>query len=131
MKQDIVDIKAEQAVMKQDIVDIKAEISDIKAEQAVMKQDIVDIKAEISDIKAEQAVMKQDISDIKAEQRSLRLLVENDIRKQINIVAEGHFFIQKHFNEMHEMYVRYESLAINVQSLNSDMREVKRRLSMA
>ncbi|MDO4274982.1 MAG: hypothetical protein Q4D16_15040, partial [Eubacteriales bacterium] len=96
----------------------------IKAEQAVMKQDILEIKAE-------QAVMKQDITDVKRELRQLRVLVDEDIHKHISIIAEGHAIILKQIAEMHEMYMKYEKLALNVEVHNLQIAEIQHKLSMA
>ncbi len=131
MKNDIAEIRAEQAVMKKDIAEIKAEqtamkndIAEIRAEQAVMKKDIAEIKAE-------QAVMKQDIHMLQEEQKNIRILIENNVIKQICIIAEAHMDIKRNFDILREMYDRYESIAINVQVLNKDVGDLKRMHAMA
>ena len=117
MKNDIAEIRAEQAVMKNDI-------AEIRAEQAVMKKDIAEIKAE-------QAVMKQDIHMLQEEQKNIRILIENNVIKQICIIAEAHMDIKRNFDILREMYDRYESIAINVQVLNKDVGDLKRMHAMA
>ena len=113
----IAEIKAEQTAMKNDI-------AEIRAEQAVMKKDIAEIKAE-------QAVMKQDIHMLQEEQKNIRILIENNVIKQICIIAEAHMDIKRNFDILREMYDRYESIAINVQVLNKDVGDLKRMHAMA
>ena len=113
----IAEIKTEQTAMKNDI-------AEIRAEQAVMKKDIAEIKAE-------QAVMKQDIHMLQEEQKNIRILIENNVIKQICIIAEAHMDIKRNFDILREMYDRYDSIAINVQVLNKDVGDLKRMHAMA
>ena len=113
----IAEIKTEQTAMKNDI-------AEIRAEQAVMKKDIAEIKAE-------HAVMKQDIHMLQEEQKNIRILIENNVIKQICIIAEAHMDIKRNFDMLREMYDRYEPIAINVQVLNKDVGDLKRMHAMA
>lgn len=114
-----------------EITEVKDDTRKINSRLDGIEHTIDEMKTEIAEIKAEQTVMKQDIVEIKAEQTAIRLLIENELRKQIRIVAEAHLDIQRHLHEMHEMYMRYEAYSLTVEHLKTDMREVKQRLSMA
>ncbi|WP_300714925.1 hypothetical protein [uncultured Acetatifactor sp.] len=99
-------ILSEMQGMKTEIADMKGEITDMKGEIADMKGEITDMKGEITDMKGEIADMKGEITDMKGEITDIRqkvtktdLTIENEIRVNIQRVAEGHLDLSRKLNE--------------------------------
>ena len=122
--QELSELKSETQKIITHLKGIEDTIAEIKTEQTAMKNDIAEIKAE-------QAVMKQDIHMLQEEQKNIRILIENNVIKQICIIAEAHMDIKRNFDMLREMYDRYEPIAINVQVLNKDVGDLKRMHAMA
>lgn len=66
--------------------------------------------------------IENDIKDIK-------LTIENEIRTNIQRVAEGHLDISRNLHEAMKPSNEVEMLAIKVSVLESEMRELKRKIS--
>jgi hypothetical protein len=66
--------------------------------------------------------IQDDITDIK-------LTLENEIRVNIQRVAEGHLDLSRNLHEAMKPNNEVEMLAIKVRMLESDMREIKRKIS--
>ena len=66
----------------------------------MMKTDMAELKANVSVlqrnvriIKYDMSVLKDKVIDLEEGQKQLRVLIEDDISKKINVVGEGHFFV--------------------------------------
>lgn len=93
------------------------------------------IEDTISAVKTEATVTKKDLQKILDEQRSIWKLIDTIIMDEIRIAGEIYDFTGNKnslFDSVQQiLFKRYESLALNVELLNKDMTEVKRRLAMA
>jgi hypothetical protein len=66
--------------------------------------------------------LQNDVTDIK-------MTLENEIRVNIQRVAEGHLDLSRNLHEAMKPSNEVEMLAIKVRMLESDMREIKRKIS--
>lgn len=78
---------------------ILSEMQGMKAEIVGMKGEIIGMKAEIADVKGEIADMKGEITDIRQKVTKTDLTIENEIRVNIQRVAEGHLDLSRKLNE--------------------------------
>lgn len=124
MKQDITDIKAEQAVMKQDI-------ADIKAEQAVMKQDIRNMKASIYDLQLSMGKVEQRLTELEKSMTALRLFIEQNVEYRIKTIADGHHMIIEKMNHIEKMSRNYEAISLKVDMHDCAIKQIKQHLAMA
>lgn len=60
---------------------------------------------------------------------SVKFLLENEIRVNIQRVAEGHLDLSRNLHEAMRTSSEVEMLAIKVRQLESDMREIKQKIS--
>lgn len=74
--------------------------------------------------------MEQDMAQVKQETESVKLLLENEIRVNIQRVAEGHLDLSRNLHEAMKPSNEVEMLSIKVRQLESDMRELKMKLAM-
>lgn len=71
--------------------------------------------------------MKEDISEVKTDVKDIKLTLENEIRTNIQRVAEGHLDLSRNLHDAMKPSNEIEMLAIKVRTLESEMRELKRR----
>ncbi len=61
--------------------------------------------------------------------RDIRLILENEIRTNIQRVAEGHLDLSRNLHEVMKPNNEIEMLAVKVSMLETDVRELKRKIS--
>jgi len=69
------------------------------------------------------------VDDIQAEVKKANLILGNEIRINIQRIAEGHFDLSRNLHEAMRASNEIEMIAIKVRMLESDMLEVKRKIS--
>lgn len=98
---------------------LREEMSDMKTG---LKEEMSDMEAglikEMSNI---DAGLRKDITDVK-------LILENEIRVNIQFVAEGHRDLNRRFDEALKVESEKEMLLIRVNMLESEVRGIKRRI---
>ena len=94
----------------------------ILSEMQNMKRDMQDMRQDMQD-------MKQDISDIKQKVTKMDLVIENELRVNIQRVAEGHLDLSRNLHEAMKPSSEVEMLAIKVRMLESDVRDLKLKLA--
>ena len=94
----------------------------ILSEMQNMKRDMQDMRQDMQD-------MKQDISDIKQKVTKMDLVIENELRVNIQRVAEGHLDLSRNLHEAMTPSSEVEMLAIKVRMLESDVRDLKLKLA--
>lgn len=134
--------------MSEDTKLILEEIKGIRSETKALRQDMAKMEQDIREdmskmergIREDMAKMERGIREdmskmehslqqqIKDGDNSIRLVLENEIRRDIRIIAEGHLNLNKKLNEILETVQLNETLNIRVRSLEKDMYTVKKRL---
>lgn len=94
----------------------------ILSEMQNMKRDMQDMRQDMQD-------MKQNISDIKQKVTKMDLVIENELRVNIQRVAEGHLDLSRNLHEAMKPSSEVEMLAIKVRMLESDVRDLKLKLA--
>lgn len=79
----------------------------------------------ISTLNEHTAMLKRHEEEIS----SVKFLLENEIRVNIQRVAEGHLDLSRNLHEAMRPSSEVEMLAIKVRQLESDMREIKQKIS--
>lgn len=80
-------------------------------------------------ILAEMQEMKKDINDIKQKATKIDLTIENELRTNIMRVAEGHLDLSRNLHEAMKPNNEVEMLGIKVRMLETDVRELKQKIS--
>ena len=63
--------------------------------------------------------------------RNLKFIVENDIQKKINIIAEGHLDLSRKLDEALKVSQKQEIYYLKVNTLEADVRELKMHVGLA
>ena len=80
-------------------------------------------------ILTEMQEMKKDINDIKQKATRIDLTIENELRTNIMRVAEGHLDLSRNLHEAMKPNNEVEMLGIKVRMLETDVRELKQKIS--
>ena len=74
---------------------------------------------------------KEEVKELKKEVEQLRTIVEQDIRKQIQLIGEGHDFLKMKLDMAINMEKERERMWLEIVNLRMDMRVVKEKLCIA
>lgn len=69
------------------------------------------------------------LDTIEADVKDIKLTLENEIRVNIQRVAEGHLDLSRNLHEAMKPNNEVEMLAIKVRMLETEIRELKRKIS--
>ena len=125
MKSDVRNLKDEMQEMKSDVRNLKDEMQEMKSDVRNLKDEMQDVKSEMQDMKEE---MQDRTQTIEQKVTGIHLILENEIRVNIQRVAEGHLDLSRNLHDAMKPSNEVEMLAIKVRMLESDMREVKAKV---
>ena len=74
-------------------------------------------------------MLLNEVTEIKTDVKEVKLTIENEIRTNIQRVAEGHLDLSRNLHEAVKPSNEVEMLAIKVSVLESEIRELKRKIS--
>ena len=145
IKQDVAVLKEDVAVLKREVTVLKEDVAVLKEDVAVLKEDVAVLKEDVAVLKQEVTVLKQDVSTLKQdvislndrvghveqEVHDLKLIVENDVSKKINVIAEGHFFVLQRLEEVRKGQEDREKMALDLIDLRAEIRQMKKKVGIA
>lgn len=73
--------------------------------------------------------IRERVSSVENDVRDIKLTLENEIRFNIQRVAEGHLDLSRNLHDAMKPSNEVEMLAIKVRTLESEVRELKRKIS--
>ncbi len=108
---------------------ILSKLGSLETEMQGMKADMQGMKADMTDMKADMQGMKDDIKRLDAKVAKIELTLENEIRVNIQRIAEGHLDLSRILHDAMKPNAEVEMLAIKVRKLESEVRDIKFRLA--
>ena len=108
---------------------LETDMQGMKADMQGMKADMQGMKADMTDMKADMQGMKDDIKRLDAKVAKIELTLENEIRVNIQRIAEGHLDLSRILHDAMKPNAEVEMLAIKVRKLESEVRDIKLRLA--
>lgn len=92
-------LKNEVAGMKSEMADMKGEMAGMKSEMSSMKSDIDAMKGDITTMKSDIDTMKGDIKKVNEKVTRLELIVENDIKTDIQKLSDHQLGLREQLEE--------------------------------
>lgn len=89
------------------------------------------ILSEMQGIKTDVQELKQRTASIETSVADMKLTLENEIRVNIQRVAEGHLDLSRNLHDALKIDNEKEMLAIRVSVLETELRRIKTRLEIA
>lgn len=106
-----------------------SEMQEMKTEMQEMKQDIHLLKDDTQNLKENSQTLAQKVDVIESKVIHTELILENEIRVNIQRVAERHLDLSRNLHDAMRSSNEVEMLAIKVRMLESDMKELKSRFA--
>lgn len=109
--------------------EMKKDVQETKKDVRELKKDIQKLKGETLELKRDIKTLSQRVDVIENKVIHLELILENEIRVNIQRVAEGHLDLSRNLHEAMKPSNEMEMLSIRVGILESDVKELKSRLA--
>ncbi len=108
-------------------IDEKVSDLDAKVDHLETKVDNLETKVDNLDDRVER--LESETKEIRQKVTKMDLVMENELRVNIQRVAEGHLDLSRNFHEAMKPNNEIEMLAIKVRMLETDVRELKDKVS--
>ena len=115
--------------MKSDMLDMKHDMQGMKGDIQGLKDDMLGMKGDIQGLKDDMLGMKDDIQRLNDKVTKMDLTLENEIRVNIQRVAEGHLDLSRILHDAMKPNSEVEMLAIKVRQLESEVQDIKLKLA--
>lgn len=103
----------------------------ILSEMQSMKTDMQNMKTDMQSMKSDTQELKEKVSVIENKVTDIKLTIENEIRVNIQRVAEGHLDLSRNLHETLKISSEKEMLAIRVNVLETELRRIEAQLEIA
>ena len=114
LKEEIQGVRSE---LKEEIQEVRSELTEkIEGVRSELKEEIQGVRSEL---KGEIQELREDVTDIK-------LVIENELRRNISIVAEGHLDLMRKLDESIKVQQEQEKLMVRVNVLETYVKELKK-----
>lgn len=101
----------------------------LKNNLAPIENRLTNIENKVSTIEHRLTDVENRLANVESDTSTTKLLLENEIRVNIQRVAEGHLDLSRNMHEVMKPSNEIEMLAIKVRMLETDMREIKQKIS--
>ena len=145
IKGDVAQLNVRVGNLESDVTELKSEVTELKSDVAVLKEDVTELKSDVTELKSEVAELKSDVSVLKEDVSNLKedmeqtkskisgieMTLENEIRNNIRIVAEGHTDIIRRFDDYMVIENSKEMFSVRMNILETDIRNIKEKIGIA
>ncbi len=83
----------------------------------------------VNAMEARMGTMETELKTVREDVKGIKLVLENEIRVNIQRVAEGHLDLSRNLHEAMKPSNEVEMLAIKVRMLETDVKELKAKLA--
>lgn len=116
-------------VLTEQMNKMQSDMTEMKSDMTEMKSDMIEMKSDMTEMKSDIAGLKTDMTEVKSRVAKIDLTIENEIRVNIQRVAEGHLDLSRNFQAAMRPSNEVEMLAIKVRMLETDVKELKEKIS--
>ncbi|MBR1691677.1 MAG: hypothetical protein IJ711_02755, partial [Lachnospiraceae bacterium] len=94
-----------------------------------MKSDIENLKSDMKGMKSDIQNLKSDIEDIRQKTTKMSLVIENELRINIQRIAEGHLDLSRNLHDAMRPSNEVEMLSIKVRMMESELKDLRDTVS--
>ncbi|MBS6299841.1 MAG: hypothetical protein KH456_03325 [Lachnospira eligens] len=131
MKSDVTELKSEVTELKSDVAVLKEDVSVLKSDVTELKSEVTELKSDVSVLKEDVSNLKEDMEQTKSKISGIEMTLENEIRNNIRIVAEGHTDIIRRFDDYMVIENSKEMFSVRMNILETDVRNIKEKIGIA
>lgn len=107
---------------------IKEELQNVKGEVLGLKEQVQDVQSEVQELKEQVQGVEGKARELEGHVQGIRLTLENETNKNINIVAEGHLDLRRKLDEALKVENEKEMLLIRVNRLENGYRTLQEQV---
>ena len=107
---------------------IKEELQDVKGEVRELKGQVQGVKGEVLELKERVQGVEDKARKLEGHVQGIRLTLENETNKNINIIAEGHLNLSRKLDEALKVENEKEVLLIRINRLENGYRTLKEQV---
>ena len=107
--------------------------NEIQEVRTGLREEIQEVKTGLEEVRTDLKVVRTDLEETKTnlgnEIKNIKFLFENEIRVNIQRIAEGHLDVSRNIHEVLKKRDELELVSITTRLLESEVRELKRKIS--
>ncbi|MCM1297610.1 MAG: hypothetical protein NC311_18890 [Muribaculaceae bacterium] len=123
VEEDLKEVKEEVKLLKDRMDNVERELKEVKEEVSILKEDLKEVKEEVS-------ILKEDLKEVKEEVTKTSLIIENELRVNIQRIAEGHLDLSRNMHDVIRPNNEVEVLVVRVGVLETEVNYIKKNLHM-
>ena len=123
--------------IKEELQDVKGEIRELKEQVQGVEGEVRELKERVQGVEGEVRELKERVQGVEGKARELeghvqgiRLTLENETNKNINIIAEGHLNLSRKLDEALKVENEKEVLLIRINRLENGYRTLKEQVEV-
>lgn len=135
IKEELQDVKGEVLGLKEQVQGIEGEVLELKEQVQGVQGEVRELKGQVQGVKGEVLELKERVQGVEDKARKLeghvqgiRLTLENETNKNINIIAEGHLNLSRKLDEALKVENEKEVLLIRINRLENGYRTLKEQV---
>lgn len=109
-------------VLKKDVQVLKEDMEEVKGEIRVLKEDVHVLQENVH-------VLQEDMENVKHAVKKTNLIIENELRVNIQRVAEGHLDLSRKLDEAKKPNEEFEVLSLKVRMLESNVSDLQEKFA--
>ena len=122
------DIQTIAEIFNSSMKPIKEELQDVKGEVRELKGQVQGVKGEVLELKERVQGVEDKTRKLEGHVQGIRLTLENETNKNINIIAEGHLNLSRKLDEALKVENEKEVLLIRINRLENGYRTLKEQV---
>ena len=135
IKEELQGVQGEVRELKGQVQGIEEEVLELKEQVQGVKGEVRELKGQVQGVKGEVLELKERVQGVEDKARKLeghvqgiRLTLENETNKNINIIAEGHLNLSRKLDEALKVENEKEVLLIRINRLENGYRTLKEQV---
>lgn len=121
-------IKEELQNVKGEVLGLKEQVQDVQSEVQEVKEQVQGVEGEVRELKEQVHGVEGKARELEGHVQGIRLTLENETNKNINIVAEGHLNLSRKLDEALKVENEKEMLLIRVNRLENGYRTLQEQV---
>jgi chromosome segregation ATPase len=111
--------------LEEKITSMDARLSNLEEKVTSMDARLANVENEVTSLREEVTSMDNRLSNVENDVTKMKLVLENEIRVNIQRVAEGHLDLSRNLHDAMKPSSEMEMLSIKVRWLESEVKELK------
>lgn len=124
------DIQTIAEIFNSSMKPIKEELQDVKGEIRELKEQVQGVEGEVRELKERVQGVEGKARELEGHVQGIRLTLENETNKNINVIAEGHLNLSRKLDEALKVENEKEVLLIRINRLENGYRTLKEQVEV-